>query len=148
MKHRFTILAVLLLLLSACGGKKQDTAATADEKKTPTFTLPEVPVMLQSPEDRMNFVVQHYWDNFDFKDTAYIHLPDVTEQAIVDYLDLLARVPIALSDTCLMQTMQAASSAATAASVHAQTVEKSAQAHERMAREVEQTRETLSQFGS
>jgi hypothetical protein len=109
MKHRFTILAALLLLLSACGGKKQDTAATADEKKTPTFTLPEVPVMLQSPEDRMNFVVQHYWDNFDFKDTAYIHLPDVTEQAIVDYLDLLVRVPITLSDTCLVQTMQTAS---------------------------------------
>ena len=32
-------------------------------------------------------------------------------------------------------TTQAASSAATAASVHAQTVEKNAQAHERMARE-------------
>ncbi|EHD5610151.1 phage tail tape measure protein, partial [Escherichia coli] len=38
---------------------------------------------------------------------------------------------------------QAASSAATAASVHAQTVEKSAQAHERMAREVEQTRQRM-----
>ncbi|HHE6466845.1 TPA: DUF1983 domain-containing protein [Escherichia coli] len=41
------------------------------------------------------------------------------------------------------QTMQAASSAATAASVHAQTVEKSAQAHERMACEVEQTRQRM-----
>ncbi|MGC9868572.1 phage tail tape measure protein, partial [Escherichia coli] len=38
------------------------------------------------------------------------------------------------------QTMQVASSAATAASAHAQTVEKNARAHERMAREVEQTR--------
>ncbi|HEG1780759.1 TPA: phage tail tape measure protein, partial [Escherichia coli] len=38
---------------------------------------------------------------------------------------------------------QAASSAATAASVHAQTVEKNAQAHERMAREVEKTRQRM-----
>ncbi|HHL4335691.1 TPA: phage tail length tape measure family protein, partial [Escherichia coli] len=36
-----------------------------------------------------------------------------------------------------------ASSAATAASVHAQTVEKNAQAHERMAREVEKTRQRM-----
>ncbi|HAW1704907.1 TPA: phage tail tape measure protein, partial [Escherichia coli] len=41
------------------------------------------------------------------------------------------------------QTTQAASSAATAASVHAQTVEKNAQAHERMAREVEKTRQRM-----
>jgi thiol-disulfide isomerase/thioredoxin len=31
----------------------------------------------------------HYWDNFDFADTAYIHLPQITEQALVDYIDVL-----------------------------------------------------------
>ncbi|QMC60914.1 phage tail tape measure protein [Escherichia coli] len=41
------------------------------------------------------------------------------------------------------QTMQAASSSATAASVHAQTVEKNTQAHERMAREVEKNRQRM-----
>lgn len=96
-------------LLVACNGKKQDSPSENNVKRTLTFTLPEVPVMLQSPEDRLNFVVQHYWDSFDFKDTAYIHAPDVTEQALVNYLDLLVRVPSALSDSCLVRTMQQAS---------------------------------------
>ena len=38
-------------------------------------------------------MVQHFWDHFDFRDTAYIHLPDITEQAAVDFMDLLQRVP-------------------------------------------------------
>lgn len=108
MQYRFIIPAILFVFLSACGGKKQNSV-TADEKEPLKFTLPEVPVMLQSSEDRMNFVVRHYWDHFDFKDTAYIHEPDITEQALVDYLDLLVRVPAALSDSCLTRTMEAAS---------------------------------------
>ena len=80
-----------------------------DDNKSLTFTLPEVPIMLQSPEDRLNFMVQHYWDHFNFKDTAYIHVPDITEQALVDYMDLLNRVPSSLSDSCLIRIMQQAS---------------------------------------
>lgn len=81
-------------LLIACDGKKQKSLSVNDDNKSLTFTLPEVPIMLQSPEDRLNFMVQHYWDHFNFKDTAYIHVPDITEQALVDYMDLLNRVPI------------------------------------------------------
>lgn len=96
-------------LLIACNAGKQEAASAKEDKKSLTFTLPEVPVMLQSPEDRLNFVVQHYWEHFNFKDTAYIHVPDVTEQALVDYMDLLNRVPSSLSDSCLTRTMQQAS---------------------------------------
>ena len=65
-------------LLIACDGKKQKSLSVNDDNKSLTFTLPEVPIMLQSPEDRLNFMVQHYWDHFNFKDTAYIHVPDIT----------------------------------------------------------------------
>ena len=64
---------------------------TIKEKKR-TFQLPEVPVMLTTPEQRLAYVIQHYWDHFDFRDTTYINLPEVTEQAAVDYMDLLQRV--------------------------------------------------------
>lgn len=92
--YRFAFIILLSSLLVSCGEKKQETgnADKAAEKKTPAFTLPEVPVMLQSVEDRLHFVVNHYWDKFDFKDTAYIHAPDITEQAMANYIDL--------SDTC------------------------------------------------
>ena len=44
-----------------------------DDNKSLTFTLPEVPIMLQSL-GRPAEMVQHYWDYFNFKDTAYIHV--------------------------------------------------------------------------
>lgn len=103
------VLCYLFLLFAACNGRKQEARPAAGTDKPFTFTLPEVPVMLQAPEDRLNFVVQHYWDHFDFKDTACIHVPDVTEQALVDYMDLLGRVPSSLSDSCLIRTMRQAS---------------------------------------
>lgn len=64
--YRFAFIILLSSLLVSCGEKKQETgnADKAAEKKTPAFTLPEVPVMLQSVEDRLHFVVNHYWDKF------------------------------------------------------------------------------------
>ncbi len=107
MKTHLILSIALACLFAACGGKKQE-ASTTEAKKPLAFTLPEVPVMLQSAEDRLDFVVRHYWDNFDFRDTAYIHVPDITEQALVNYIDLLKRVPTTKMDTCLTQTIQTA----------------------------------------
>ena len=44
-------------------------------------------------ELRAAYVMEHYWDNFDFSDTVFIHLPDITEQAIVNFMDLMNHVP-------------------------------------------------------
>lgn len=106
MIHRIIFLCLLTFVLSACTGKQKQEAEP--EKKELAFTLPEVPVMLQSAEDRLAFVIQHYWEHFDFKDTAYIHAPEVTEQALVNYVDLLQRVPMEFSDSCLTKTLTAA----------------------------------------
>lgn len=57
------------------------------------FTLPLIPAMLNTPELRADYLVRHYWDNMDFTDTTYINLPDVTEQAWVDFIDILKIVP-------------------------------------------------------
>lgn len=109
--RRFTFMALLLACLASCGGKKQEGGNTeqAEEKKTLAFTLPEVPVMLQSVKDRLLFVANHYWDKFDFKDTAYIHAPDITEQAVANYVDLLSRVPAETADSCVTHALQKAS---------------------------------------
>lgn len=101
------VVAIVLGTLS-CGSKQADQQIkhVPQAKKELKFQLPEVPIMLQQAEDRLNYVVQHYWENFDFKDTAYIHAPEVTEQAIVNYIDLLMRVPMQLVDTCLVHTLR------------------------------------------
>ena len=90
-----TILIIAIGMM-ACGNTNkntQETTAIEQQEKKRSFQLPEVPVMLDTPEARATFVCEHYWDHFDFADTAYIHLPDITEQAIVNFMDLMPRVP-------------------------------------------------------
>lgn len=89
---------VVVLCMVACGnpaGQQQEKGGpeVKQEQQKRGFQLPEVPVILTTQEQRMVYVVEHYWDHFDFRDTAYIHLPDITEQAAVDFMDLLQRVP-------------------------------------------------------
>lgn len=108
---RWSLLLVgLTLMLTACGGgkKQEKPAVTAEQEKKLEFALPEVPLMLQAPEERLRYVVQHYWENFDFTDTAYVHAPDITEQAMANYIDLLSRMEMEEADSCLTQTMQSA----------------------------------------
>lgn len=83
-----------LLLLAACSGKARsnDDASAEAASDSLSFHLPEVPSVLTSVEDRMNFLVVHYWDLFNFRDTNCMHVPEVTEQALVDYLDLQSRL--------------------------------------------------------
>lgn len=92
-------IGMVILCMVACGNtgnKVQNTGseqAVKQEQKKRGFQLPEVPVMLNTPAQRAAYVAEHYWDHFDFADTAYIHLPDITEQAIVNFMDLMNHVP-------------------------------------------------------
>ena len=91
-----------LLIVALCG------LTCWGQQKKRGFQLPEVPVMLDTPEARATFVCEHFWDHFDFADTAYIHLPDITEQAIVNFMDLMPRVPEALGDKSMQILWQKA----------------------------------------
>jgi hypothetical protein len=84
----------LLALLSACtparteGEAKSDTPAAASTEHT--FPYPQIPNLLTTPEDRRDYLLQHYWDRFDMADTTLVkHNPDVTEQGMSNYLSLL-----------------------------------------------------------
>ena len=76
MKRILFALLVITLCCSSCAGQ-QKKETSVETKKERGFQLPEVPVMLDTPEARATFVCEHFWDYFDFADTAYIHLPDM-----------------------------------------------------------------------
>lgn len=92
----FYYLMFVLLVCSSCNSKStqkdQTTEKAQDAPKN--FTLPEMPAMFTTPEQRADFLAKHYWDNFDFTDTSYIHLPEITEQAYVDFLDVANHSPM------------------------------------------------------
>jgi hypothetical protein len=93
MRLPITLLAaVAALFLSACSPNKQDRPAEGEAPATAehTFPYPQIPNLLTDPADRRDYLLQHYWDNFDFADTTLVlHNADVTEQGMSNYLSLL-----------------------------------------------------------
>lgn len=84
---------LLALMFLTCGGMTVNTenevSSTDSILSQMGFRLPDIPGTLVLPEQQAAYLVTHYWDHFDFCDTAYIHLPEITEQAFADYLAVL-----------------------------------------------------------
>jgi len=87
------VLAVFLLFGCANSPKPDVTHQDSVQTITPAFTRPDPPAMITDQNLRLEYVIKHYWDNFNFADTAYVPTPDITEQAWVNFIDLLFRVP-------------------------------------------------------
>lgn len=107
-------MGMTMLGMITCGNttqqKSDQTAQTVkQEKKERKFQLPEVPVILTEPAQRAVFVAEHYWDHFDFRDTAYIHLPEITEQAAVNFMDLMGYVSEEVAQASLKGLVEKAS---------------------------------------
>lgn len=94
---RYGLLIGLLLLLGSCHTKpgmtgksepvQTDSIAVKVQDK---FPFPAIPELLTSPGERRDYLLTHYWDQFDFTDTTLVNNRDVTEQGFVNFIALLA----------------------------------------------------------
>lgn len=94
-KAKLLSFALALVLCSCKNGNAtapQDKIARQDTT-IQAFTLPEIPAMLTAPNQRADFLVRHYWDNVSFADTAFLNKKEVSEQAWVDYCNIMNHVP-------------------------------------------------------
>jgi thiol-disulfide isomerase/thioredoxin len=110
MKQTILLLLGLLLLFFGCKQGQKPPVDPADAvdtlvETTAPFVRPDVPALITDPELRFRFLVEHYWDRFDFADTTYVPTPDITEQAWVDYIDLLRRAPLDRSQAAIRALM-------------------------------------------
>lgn len=96
----FTLALVLCSCKSGNATAPQDKSARQDTT-IQAFTLPEVPAMLTAPEQRADFLVRHYWDNVSFADTAFLNKKEVSEQAWVDYCNIMNHVPPATAQEAI-----------------------------------------------
>ena len=92
---RYTILIYSILLFTACQANPKQTAKEQTPSDTVAqvqtrFPYPEIPSVLTTPEDRKAYLLTHYWERFDFADTALVAERDITEQGFVDFIALLA----------------------------------------------------------
>ena len=101
MKYFYLSICIFLsvLVASCSAGKKSQTDAAHEKPVTnelsivrDTFVLPNVPDYLTHPEARAEYLVMHYWDRFDIKDSKLIRKPAITEQAFVDYINIFSYV--------------------------------------------------------
>ena len=59
-----------------CSGQRNQKTEESNVAP-PTFEMVSVPTLITDPVERAEYLVKHYWDKFDFKDTTYIHEPQV-----------------------------------------------------------------------
>lgn len=86
---------------------KNTETVTTDVKAA--FKLPEIPISLNTPEGRSDYLIRHYWDNFDFTDTLSISNPEAAEQFFVDFVDISSRMSLPTAREGITIFMQRAS---------------------------------------
>lgn len=97
MKNPKTILLLCVvsiagILLSCNQEKKSNTAVNTENNSSTEYKPPQVPSNLTSKEEQLNYLFNHYWDNFNFSDTAKIIDSEYAEQAFVNYLAIFPAV--------------------------------------------------------
>ncbi len=88
-------ICVAVMALASCGGASKKLDAAADSTIVSSlpvtqFPYPDIPAMFVHPGERMEFLLNHYWDNFPFADTVALNNSNVTDQGYVNYIALLA----------------------------------------------------------
>ncbi len=108
MRIKIFCLLSFISIFIACKGQQENQTETGNTKGR-TFQMVSVPGVITEPEDRAAYLVKHYWDKFDFMDTTLIHLPEITEQAISNYIDLMKYVPAEEASSSIKDMMNRAS---------------------------------------
>ncbi len=123
MNHKFFYLSIALCSIvifvnvSCSSSKKTESnkqdlfANSIDAVKTEsivpdTFILPEIPETITDNDKRAVYLVMHYWDRFDFTNSNLIERPEITEQAFVDYINILNYVSKDVADRSLRETVK------------------------------------------
>ena len=69
------------------------SSITLHEDEMP-FPFPEIPISLQTPNERKEYLLLHYWNKFDFSNITLIQNRNITEQGFVNFIALLEDTPV------------------------------------------------------
>ncbi|MGI6046713.1 MAG: DUF5106 domain-containing protein [Petrimonas sp.] len=110
----FTVVA--LVIVFSCSSSKKAQSDVSEEDSPirtqiivpDTFVLPDIPAEITNSEARAVYLMMHYWDRFDFTDEKLTQRPEITEQAFVDYINILSYVPLEKAKESLNYTLKKA----------------------------------------
>ena len=75
----------ILLCIFACAFVMSE----AQEDSVRPYQLPDIPDSLVTPDVRSEYLITHYWDNFDIENRAYLDAREIPEQAFVDFTSIM-----------------------------------------------------------
>ncbi|MEF9923988.1 MAG: DUF5106 domain-containing protein [Muribaculaceae bacterium] len=88
----FIVIVCNIFTLSGCTQSPAKQKQVIGDATSQKFTVPTVPAVITTQSERAEFVMTHYWDNFNFSDTTLIARAEYTEQAFADFINLLSAV--------------------------------------------------------
>lgn len=87
--------AAVIVVCGICGNRKNGRngmAPISTRHRPALYAPPSPPSVISDTGERNDYLALHYWDAFPMGDTTYIGATETTEQALTDYLRILARV--------------------------------------------------------
>lgn len=97
------------ILISSCnpsvGEKNVEKQNTT---KSEIFKLQEIPSILSTPEHKADYLLEHYWDNFNFNDTSILNKPKISEQQFVNFINILLQLQSEKADKGVVILMKKA----------------------------------------
>ena len=89
MKHfTFIIFCCLHLLSASANIFPQGMSILPAADSIPELPLPNVPAVLQTPTDRANYIIAHFWDAMDFCDTFRSYNRNFMEQNFSNFISV------------------------------------------------------------
>lgn len=86
-----SIVMLSLFLLAGCHRKAGNINKEDDTVRVEHYVRTEIPQMMTDPEQRVSYLVRHYWEGYSMEDTAFV-LGNDTEQLYADFIDALQYV--------------------------------------------------------
>ncbi len=117
---RYSVITILLISLiagfTACKQRpaesnkhnETDIATTSKPERIRKF-IPSLPPSTLNPDEHRKYMVEHYWDKFDFADTLFIAEVDTAHMATAYAIYVSGYVPDSLAYDAMLRLMQRAS---------------------------------------
>ena len=116
---KYSIITILVFLFvvgrPACkrraaeGNKQSDTEISSSPAERLRKFIPALPPSTLNPDEHRIYMVEHYWDKFDFSDTLFIAEVDTSHMVTAYAIYAAGYVPDSLAHSAMSRLMQRAS---------------------------------------
>ena len=87
------LILMMFPFIFGCGNNSEKTGSVSADSvsQVKSLPLPVVPAQIQDSREKLRYVLTHYWDAMNWRDTALVNNEEFMEQSMVDYFAILAK---------------------------------------------------------